>query len=115
MKYIIFILLFIGCVKPKVENPSLFENRTWFLYKETLKNETFNYTEQYWLKAEGGRFTDYDKYHGTYQLINDTLKIYFFNYGYETYYVEKVDNRNLILIQKDLKGVVYRRLFFYNK
>ena len=112
MKYIIFFLLSVGCVKPKSESSSLFENKDWYLYKEVLKNETFNYSKQYWLKAENGKFSDYDKYQGTYQLRNDVLKIYFFNYGYETYYIEQVDKENLILNQRDSKGVLYRRLYF---
>ena len=115
MKYFIFLLLIVGCSKLKNENQSIMENQTWYLYKEVLRNETFNYSKQYWLKAEGGKFSDYDKYAGTYQIKKDTFKIYFFNYGYETYYIEHVDNQHLILNQKDLKGEVYRRLYFNNK
>ena len=114
MKYFIILFLFLSCGKLKTDNQSLLENKTWYLYKEVLNNQTYNYSKQYWLRAEGGMYNDYDKYPGTYQIKKDTFRIYFFNYGYETYYIDQVDKDQLTLSQRDTKGVVYRKLFFRN-
>ena len=73
MKYFIILFLLLSCGKLKTDNQSLLENKTWYLYKEVLKNQTYNYSKQYWLRAESGIFNDYDKYPGTYRIKNDTL------------------------------------------
>lgn len=115
MKYILIALLFIGCTKAKIENKNLLENKSWYLYKEVTPTETVNHSRQYWLKFDNGNFTDYDKYPGTYTIKKDAIRIFFFNYGYETYYIEQVNTENLVLNQKTGKGVIYRRLYFTNK
>jgi hypothetical protein len=115
MKYILILLVLIGCSKPKTSNVELLENKKWYVYKEVTPAETFNMAEQYWFEAKSGRFIDYDKYEGTYQIKKDTFRIYFFNYGYETYFIDKIDKQNLTLKKIDSKGTVYRKLFFRAK
>jgi hypothetical protein len=115
MKYILIALILIGCTKPKTTTQDLLEGKQWYLYKEVTATETVNHSRQYWLKFDRGNFTDYDKYPGTYQINKDAIRIYFFNYGYETYYIEQIDARYLTLNQRTTKGIIYRRLYFTNK
>ena len=117
MKHLIlFVTLLISisaCNKPKSNYGELLENKRWYVYKEVTNIDTFNMSRQYWFEAKRGIFKDYDKFEGTYQIKNDTFRIYFFNYGYETYFIESVDNNNLILKQTNPKGnITYRKLFF---
>lgn len=111
----ISILTLISCSKPKNEYAELLENKRWYIYKLITNTDTINMSRQYWLEVSGGVFKDYDKYDGTYTIKKDTLHIYFFNYGYENYIIESVDNNNLILKQTNPKGFISHRKLFFEK
>jgi|688.fasta_scaffold2221869_2 hypothetical protein len=113
-KYILIALMFISCTKPKTEKQELLENKTWYLYKEVTPTEVVNHSKQYWFKAVAGKFTDYDRFQGTYSFKKDTFIIYIPNYGYNKYIVDQITTKNLVLKQSDKKGITYRELSFYN-
>jgi hypothetical protein len=113
-KLFIILIVLNSCTKSADTKTELFQNKDWFLYKEITPTETVNHSRQYWFRAQGGQFRDYDKYDGSYYFSKDTFIVTFPGYGVNKYIVRSVTPTNLELIQTEGKGVVYRQLFFKN-
>jgi hypothetical protein len=111
-KLFIILIVLNSCTKSAESKTDLFQKKDWFLYKEITPTETVNYSRQYWFRAQGGQFRDYDRYDGYYRFSKDTFIVTFPGYGINNYIIESVTPDHLIMTQTEGKGVVYRKLFF---